>query len=340
MPGNIDLRSSDFAADGQVLDPVLDMLQQEPLGPRWRIGVVCRRRTQPFDPAAPGGLPLQPPPDMTALVQRRQAAQAGIEASLQQLAARFAGSTLPAAEALAPPMAPGFRHAGLDAATFIGLVLLRRDAPDDGGYALLGARIDALRVPGLRSEGAAWTRFTLRPRAPFAPRELRMGFVPGTAGWLVAGDGAAASLALRHALVLGPTGLDDAALRALPGLACVTDIAALAGEATRRPPRSRSAGAAPAAGCNATCCSRWIRTRSMRVSPASASAAARCRRWPRAAAARCSARPGASTRPARAARSICTRRTNFSSAAAPPTSIARPSIRWSAARVHGHRASR
>jgi hypothetical protein len=242
LPAMVDLRGGDFAAAGQGLDQVLDLLRIEPMGPLWQLGVIGSGQMQPFDPASPQATPLSVPANTSALPQRRQAAQEGIEAALGRLAAQFAGSSLPGAEALQAQLAPGFRHAGLDAATHVQRVLLRRDAPDAGGFDWLGMRVEALRVLDLRADGAALARWRWVPRAPFAAQEQRMWFLPASGGWLPAGDGGAARITLRHALVLAPAGLDEPALQALPGLQCVADAATPGGESCSS--RSSATGAA------------------------------------------------------------------------------------------------
>jgi hypothetical protein len=91
-------------------------------------------------------------------------------------------------------------------------------------------RVEAVRVLDLRADGAALARWRQVPRAPFAPQEQRMWFQPSASGWWARGDGGAARIALRHALVLAPDGLDDSAVHALPGLLCGPDAAAPGGE--------------------------------------------------------------------------------------------------------------
>lgn len=226
LPASVPLRDGDFAADGQGLDSVLEMLRVEPMGSGWQIGVIGSGALQRFDPASPQLAPLALPADPSTVWPQRQAAQAGVEAALGRLAAQFSGSSLPEPAALQPLLAGGFRHAGLDGPDYVDRVLLRRDAPDDGGFDWLGLRIEALRVLDLRADGAALARWRAVPRAPFAAQDMQMWFLPDATGWRLAGDGAAARVALRHAVLLAPTGLDDAGLQALPGLTCSNDAAA------------------------------------------------------------------------------------------------------------------
>jgi hypothetical protein len=226
LPATVELRGGEFAADGQGLDGLLEMLRIEPMGSGWEISVVGSNSLQRFDPASPQLAPLAATADLSALRQQRQAAQVGIEAALGRLAAQFAGSNLPEAAALQAQLAGGFRHAGLDGPAYVDRVLLRRDAPDEGGFDWLGLRVEALRVLDLRSDGAALARWRAVPRAPFAAQEQRMWFLPDATGWRLAGDGASARVALRHAVLLAPAGLDEADLQALPGLSCSSDATA------------------------------------------------------------------------------------------------------------------
>ena len=228
MPATIDLRSSAFVADGTGLDTVLDLIQVDAAQGGWTVAWKAgATQTRFFDPASPSASALPAAPARAAELQLGlQDAHAQISTLLQRLSAQFAQG-MPAAGALSPYLSADFLHSGLDATDYTRLVLQRQDAPDDGGYSLVGARWDELLLVQLTDAQHAVVRFRIQARPPLGSRTETMRMVKGTAGWQLQGNGANAAIHLRHAIVLGPATLTTQTVRDLHGAQCVADARAL-----------------------------------------------------------------------------------------------------------------
>lgn len=217
----LDPRTGDFGARHTGLDGVggLLELQRQPTSYVLRTAASAAAPIV-VDPVASSSdavlQPLQATEQDTA--RAALAAVPEIERQLVELQAQFA-TDVPAAETLAPLLAPGFRHTGLDAPGFIERVLRRRDTGELGGFSLQGARFGAVRL--LQASGdRLLVRFQVQPRAPWLPYSETLWMQKSGSRWLWQGDGAAGLVRLRQVAVLGPRPVAEAELLALPGMRC------------------------------------------------------------------------------------------------------------------------
>lgn len=223
VPAQVDLRVTEFAADGRGLDRALGWLELQP-HPR---GYALRHVAMAADAPAvlqPGQLQQAAALPAFSAAQQQAAQEAAdalpaLEQRLAQFSALFANG-LPDADTLRAQLAPGLRDGGLDAEAYIARVLLRQDAPDQGGFSLQGARWHGARLLAVAEPGAVQLRVQLSLPAPLPPASETMGWVRSGGSWLARGDGTAARAQVRHLAVLGPQALAEAAVRQLPGVVC------------------------------------------------------------------------------------------------------------------------
>jgi hypothetical protein len=231
VTGDVDLRSSEFAT-GSALAQALRVVRVQPAPAGGRITLVGAGGEAVFDalgtPATPLPPPAAAPAALAAWVARIAEVETAVDATLAAWTAQLAGG-LPPATTLHAWLAPGFRHAGLDADAYVDTVLRRADAPADGGYSLAGARFSGTRVLALAGDGRALLRVQVTPRAPFEAFEQTAWWAPTGNGWRLAGDGLAAAVRLRHAAVLQAAPLTPAQVQALPGVVCAPASTALGG---------------------------------------------------------------------------------------------------------------
>lgn len=173
------------------------------------------------DPVASSGDAVLPPLQATEQSAARAALAAvpEIERQLAELQAQFAAG-LPPAEALLPLLGEGFRHTGLDARAFVERVLRRRDADEQGGFSLQGARFGAVRVLQAASADRLLVRWQVQPRAPWTAQAETLWLQKSGGRWLWLGDGQAGQVRVRQVAVLGPRAAAQAEVRALPGMRC------------------------------------------------------------------------------------------------------------------------
>jgi hypothetical protein len=229
VPGAVDLRGGDFAADHTGLDRALDWLvfSQEDGGYRLRHLLAAPADAVAFDAQGDTEADALPAPSSTALLGVADSALPQIEARLMALTAAYA-QAVPAAEELAPWLSSDFLHEGLGATQYMARILRQQDLPDAGGFSLRGARWDQPRVVQIADADHLLVRFRVTPRAPFEAfsQTLWMARTPG--GWSWRGDRALAQVGVRQVAVLGPRPLTLAQVRALPGMVCAPQARSVA----------------------------------------------------------------------------------------------------------------
>lgn len=220
--GEVDLRLSSLTTDGKGLDAALDRLVVEPAGTGHAVRAVWQPPTSALavavDRADPGTVPAPDASQQQATVAGLQALPA-IETRLQAFASLFAHG-LPDAPVLQSWLHAGFLHGGLDRAAYIDRVLRREDPAAQGGFSLHGVRFEQPRLLQAQDEDTLLVGFRVVPREPFEPFDEAWWMVRDGAGWRWRGDGQPARLRMRHALVLTAQPLNEAGVRALPGVTC------------------------------------------------------------------------------------------------------------------------
>lgn len=225
---NSDLRTAAFGARHTGLEAAGSLFELQRLGGGYSLHSALAAGA---DSQQGGGLLVDPvasssdavlapyTPGEAGSAQAALLALADIELQLRQFSALFSAG-LPSAEALAPWLAEGFRHTGLDAAGFISQVLLRQDAPEPGAFNLKGARFERPRL--LQIDGNDRLLLRLQVSSPVSADSYSetLWMVRSGGRWLWQGDGQAGLLRLRHLAVLGAKPRDKAELLAMPGMQC------------------------------------------------------------------------------------------------------------------------
>lgn len=228
VPVSVDLRSTAFNADETGLDAVLSLIQVQPAQGGWQVawkaGATASRF---FDPASSSAsaLPSSPRP-ASELQQTLATTTAQLQSLLSALSAEYSGG-LPSSGALNAYLAPDFLHSGLDTAAYARVVLQRQDAPNDGGYSLVGARFSDVQLLQQPDGDHAWVRFRIQARGALGSRTESMRMVKGSSGWRLQGNGAKASVRVRHAIVLGPRQATEDDIRSVHGADCANDVRGL-----------------------------------------------------------------------------------------------------------------
>lgn len=223
----VDLRSTAFDTDQAGLDAALSLIHVEPAQGgwqvAWRAGPASSRFFDPVSPAA-SALPASARP-ASDLQQELATTTVQLQSLLSALSAEYSGA-LPSSAELAAYLAPDFLHAGLDAAAYARVVLRRQDAPDDGGYSLVGARFSDVQLLQQPDADHAWVRFRVQARGVLGSRTESMRVIRDASGWRLQGNGAKASVKVRHAIVLGPLQATQDTLRSVHGAHCAGDVRA------------------------------------------------------------------------------------------------------------------
>jgi len=152
---------------------------------------------------------------LTAAIEQAR----GLAATLAELTAQFAVQR-PDAANLQRFVATGFAHDGLNAQQFIERVLLRADAPELGGFSLVGARWGTPRLLQWRTDGATRWRFAVQTAADGSSFTEELWVQPNAAAAQWAGNGKGFAASLGWAASLGPKPMNAAALRGQAGVAC------------------------------------------------------------------------------------------------------------------------
>lgn len=222
--GTVDLRLSPFSANGTGLDRALDLIEVSPQGQGHRLRALWQAPEDALSivpgAADPGRtLPVADASAAQAVVSALDSAPADIRARFDALQALLA-TALPADSALEPFLSADFLHAGLDRSAHIQRVLLRNDPAHRGGYSMVGARFDQVRVLRVLSADRIWVSWRVTPRAPFEAHDEAMWLSREGGTWRLLGDGQAARLRVRHALTLGARPMSEAEVLGLAGATC------------------------------------------------------------------------------------------------------------------------
>lgn len=222
--GTVDLRLSPLSADGTGLDRALDLIVLIPQGQGHRLRALWQAPEDALNivaGAADPGRTLTQADTSTAqaLASALDSAPAQIRARFDALQALLA-TALPSDSALEPFLSTDFLHAGLDRSAHIQRVLLRNDPVHRGGYSLVGARFDQVRVLRVHSADRIWVSWRVKPRAPFEAHDETMWLSREGGTWRLQGDGQAARLRVRHALSLLARPMGETAVLGLPGATC------------------------------------------------------------------------------------------------------------------------
>ncbi len=220
VAGQVDLRVTPFRADTQGLDLALGLLALTPAPAGYRLRHVAMAEGQELR-LTPGALAQAPPLPPLSSAQA-QAAAAGLAELRAWLAdwSRLFEQGLPDAAAARSRLSDDFLDGGLPAAAFVDQVLLRDDAVQQGGYSLRGARWNDARLLAVAGADALRLRVRVSLPAPWAPHSEDMWWARSGGTWRLRGDQAPARAGVRNLAVLGPRALEEAAVRALPGVAC------------------------------------------------------------------------------------------------------------------------
>ena len=225
--GTVDLRLSPLVANGTGLDRALDLLIVDMADGALRVRSVWQADAQALV-LRPGGADPDPMPatDAGTLSAAEVALSTALPALRQRLQAwqEVMADGLPAQGALEDWFSPDLLHGGLNRTQYLQRVVLREDAPDQGGFSWQGVRFDQLRVLQVQDADHLLLRWRVTPRAPFEAHEETMWAVREGGQWRWRGDEQAARWTVRHALVLGPAPLSESAVRALPGVGCAGDV--------------------------------------------------------------------------------------------------------------------
>lgn len=222
--GTVDLRLSPFSADGTGLDRALDLIEVSPQGQGHRLRALWQPPEDALSIVAGAADPGRTLP--TADATAAQAVASALDSAPADIRARFdalqalLATALPSDSALEPFLSADFLHAGLDRSAHIQRVLLRNDPAHRGGYSLVGARFDQVRVLRVHSADRIWVSWRVTLRAPFEAHDEAMWLSREGGTWRLQGDGQAARLRVRHALSLLARPMGEAEVLGLPGAAC------------------------------------------------------------------------------------------------------------------------